>query len=1800
VIRIAWALSSMLALAPRADAALGSCAVPWTSFGAPNGFVRAYTYLGSEIRDHEASFGSDPSNGGSAVNPNSVDISSASPQSAPGPESSVAFGYYDGGTVWNADDPATLADDVLFFRLRIGANPRDNSQVGFDAYHWNVLFDLDADGYKDYWIDVEGSYANNGNPDRVQLLHDPAHTQLVASADASRVAEFTARASVDAASCGGAGTSHTRTYPVDDGSGDWMIDLQVPMTAFTDRSGNPLLFPDTPVAFVFTTGTSNQDPLQKDHMMELDYTGSNQPITFGDLVAPSGVPSIEFTDPGLQPAVYYLLDGEVFVRVTDFMADADPARAECVDATVADPVSGDDEPLRLCETGPSTGIFTNRGGLGAVTLPRDAAGSSPDGWLIGLQATTRTVAARWELVYETIGFGQWRVRYSLDDGANWTLLPDRAQRGEPYTASVGGVPQVSFTVQQNGPENGDTIAFPTTAGERLSTTAAASADDDGVVTTDSGRTLYVSWTNAAHHTVTDAIPVLGPCGATVDFTRSNGLVTTDFDIASTTTASDRLYATVIAPSANADPGTVEALPVTLTSTRDGGDLQVLTLAETGVDTGVFRNAAGLGTVIASVAFPLTPANNRWEDIDRGEVTATYSFQCGGSALLASRTATLFSTPSGGRVELTNGAGTTEETLYRPGSLVWVQVTDATVASSCVSPPYPASTVRATVRSSTGDAETQVLHQTGPGSGLYRNQLQDLVTSADSPAVTSATATFAAGQVLAIATGPDAGLYAVVAGSVGNATLDRPLTASRTGIAFAIAPLRTETWNGASATGDSVLEAAHEGLLSVEYADCNDGDAVATNDAKTDDAVYNAPPLVVNRVLFAPDSPLPTDDPPSGKCQQEMVEVYNQTAGEVNATGFVLRDEDLELDYTVPQLGGADVVLPPGGRLVVSVGGYYPDFQAGSTFYLFTGAMNADDTLPNWLGGPGDPDPADQVMLLDASGDVVDYVGWSGTARPSVDFLGDDAAAVTARVWQDDAYRTTSGLQAGQALARTTDGVDTNRPADWSLFPDSTCEAMITAYAATRATVRGLRVDPSGRVEFATGAQRGSRSFRVLAVDDPRRGERGVPLHDRPEPAVVSDSLTPVVYRVLTAPVTTPFVAIEETEVSGARRTMGPFAVGDSALEARLRLVEAQLDRAGVRADLGPRVATGLAGLRLMGELARSPGRPRGSSPGPGPGPAAAGGVKVLVRDEGTVEIPLATLRAHGAPHDLRALSVTTLGERVPFRVGPESLLFRARPLATDTADRGAHVVSWSGAPARAVPLTRSGDAPWPGYTRVEKSTTWVPSLPREADPWQWDLLLTGFGTWPYAWWDEEIARFDLPGYRAPRSLVRVVLRLVGFTAHAHTVSARVNGWAVGTVTHEGKGPFLLSGALPPQALRPEGNRLELDYAADVSDPAAEHGMAYLDHLDVGVAPEPATAPVRYELRAWDPLALPAGFDYLIVTHADFLDAARRIARAKAKDGLHPVVVDVERAYDAFSGGVPEPNAVAALVRGFAARGGRYVLLVGDDTFDPRGLAGTGAVSFVPSAVRFDEAWGRVPSENAYADVDGDGRPEVAIGRLPCRTPEEAALLAAKIESQGEVLASTAGRHLMAVDNAGPGDPPFRKEAEAIPLPGATSVAWADVGDGAAAARQALRAGLAAGAQVTHYFGHGGPEEWADESLLTAADVALLPASAPTVLFTWSCQSQWYLNLWGPSVNEALLLAPRGGALASFGPAGITTPRQQQPLARGVYERFLAGTTLGDAVREAKAGALAADPSVRPAVDGFNLLGDPALRLPAGR
>jgi hypothetical protein len=765
--------------------------------------------------------------------------------------------------------------------------------------------------------------------------------------------------------------------------------------------------------------------------------------------------------------------------------------------------------------------------------------------------------------------------------------------------------------------------------------------------------------------------------------------------------------------------------------------------------------------------------------------------------------------------------------------------------------------------------------------------------------------------------------------------------------------------------------------------------------------------------------------------------------------------------------------------------------------------------------------------------------------------------------------------------------------------------------ATRASIRGLRVNPAGTVEFTTGSQRGTLAFNVYATEDPSGKGKLSRLNRQPVPAPVPSSVHPILYRVDTAPITAPYLMIEEIEVGGHRRMLGPFPVADATLESAFERVEARVKDEEVQERRGARV---LSGRSLDAE------RPRGISGGEqrsavasGEGRLLAGigrsgrssGVKIEVKQAGIVRVPFADLVAHGIPGALAAapgaLRLTNLGRPIEFHLVPDasgmpSMVFEAETLSTDYTGSNVYVVTGAAGapPSPGVPLTRSGFPLPRGMVRVEKNVLYAPFVPPGADPWIWDLLVAGQPAGPYA--------FDAPS-PSPRwgTSVHVRVGVGGGSDHVHTVSASINGFAVGQVTFTGKVPAVVEGTLPGGAVHQTGNELQIAYTARVSSPN-EVGLLFLDVVDLSALPAPPQAPAPVSRLGRFDSEWPEGRgDYLILTHALFLDHAHRIAALKQAEGFRPWVVDVERAYDRYSAGVFEARAIQAFIRdAFKRRGVRYVLLIGGDSYDPRDFSGMGNVSFLPSLDAWDGQFGRVPSENKYADVDGDGLPDVAIGRLPVTTLEEAETLVDKIARQADVVRSAGPTHLFAVGSRGRDDISFLGEAEKALglLPAGSQASLADVGQGIVPARSALLSGLSSGPLATHYFGHGGFDIWADEGLLTLADVKALPATRrETILFTWTCETQWYRL--HDTINQTLLLHPQGGALAALGPAGITDPTLQVSVYPRVYQYFFAGYTLGEAVRRAKADALAANPATRPAVEGWNLLGDPALRLDSG-
>ncbi|MBT3310423.1 MAG: hypothetical protein HN931_04425 [Desulfobacterales bacterium] len=1065
----------------KAEASFTDTATDWSNFEPPSGFTIPYTFNGAPVSDEEGS--SDSSNGGAAVSPSSIDLASGSSTSDPGPFDTPSYGYFDGGTPYDINDPLSLEDDYVLFTMRLSGDPRSGTQANktdFTSYHWNVLLDVDGDGYKEFWIDLNGSFAQGNNKyDQLQILYDNSNSQEIVDPVAAKVEEFTAD------NIGTTGSlSHTRVREVNDGTGDWFIDIQVPMTAFNDLSGNQVLMPNSPVGFVFSTSASNTNPLQKDFMTDLDFLTENDPINFGDVIKSNGEPEMYFIDINHDQVDFYSAGDDIYLYLKDVFANTDSNVVETVIVTVTNPATGDDEIVTLTESGPASGVFTNFGGSS-----KPVSSDLQNGWISYVGTSIITEGEDWTLTYDS-ATGTWDVFGSISGGNH----PD-VTAGIEYISTADGI---NFTLYEDSPSDGDIITFTTYPGDQLIVTETMGNDDDDNLEGYSGQTIIYSYTNAASDTYTDDAVILGSGVPFIQFTRADRSHTGEYCIFTDPVDSDKIYVTVYHYDSNTDPNTVNTIQVVLT----GSDAQTVTLTETGPDTGIFFLTGGLDAKIHDGT--ADPEDGLWEDLDQGIVTVTFTY----NGTDYTDTALLFTKNDAGRVYFTNGAGTLDIDIYKAGQPVFIKVEDNSYTCG--------GTMPVTITSDTGDSETILMTEIFTGSGIYMNRKNDLITTNGSAIVTSASSAFLSevspGDKFVIATGPDVGIYSVVSvDSDTQLTLDNNLSADRTDISFNSNPLMAAAFSGVYTVDNNLLEASHRDGLTVSYEDCTDGDIDPSNDNKTDTALFNAPPIVINEVMFHPDQVVVDYDPDPDSCywDPEYVQLYNASGESVNVTGYTVGDGD-DFSYTIPQFDSLDILLGPGEKIYIVIMSEivmefyeekYDSISGEYVLYAFitgTPPLPPDvedppcpEAYPDLLGDPGDADPADQISLYDETETIVDFVAWSTLINNSIDFKSDDQDAVTGEIWLDNAFRNVDDedengnigiIEPGEVIRRVTDGLDSDEPEDWVYGTKSlSIEAVVTAVVIS--SFKAYASDNDVVVEWKTASEIGTLGFHLYRKSD---------------------------------------------------------------------------------------------------------------------------------------------------------------------------------------------------------------------------------------------------------------------------------------------------------------------------------------------------------------------------------------------------------------------------------------------------------------------------------------------------------------------------------------------------------------------------------------------------------------------------------------------------------------------------------------------------------------------------------------------
>ncbi|MCM1170402.1 MAG: type IX secretion system sortase PorU, partial [Bacteroides sp.] len=379
-------------------------------------------------------------------------------------------------------------------------------------------------------------------------------------------------------------------------------------------------------------------------------------------------------------------------------------------------------------------------------------------------------------------------------------------------------------------------------------------------------------------------------------------------------------------------------------------------------------------------------------------------------------------------------------------------------------------------------------------------------------------------------------------------------------------------------------------------------------------------------------------------------------------------------------------------------------------------------------------------------------------------------------------------------------------------------------------------------------------------------------------------------------------------------------------------------------------------------------------------------------------------------------------------------------------------------------------------------------------------------------------------------------------------------------------------------------------------------------------------------------------DYIVVTHPLFLEQAEEVARIhRERDHYTTCVVTTEQVYNEFSSGAKDPSAIRMFLRHLSVRSEPmhkpvYLLLFGDASFDYKGILGK-QTDFVPTMQThgkstegandpMEDAFGYL-SDNAGvnpSNLSTTGTIEVAIGRLPVHTVQEAVDMVEKINIYSSPAYTYDPTRPSLSGNFGPWrneivfitDDGFESEMEKYIISNdyirqsfpymhvnklysdAYERSSSATTDRIPALEKSIQNFIENGCLFMGYEGHSGWDAWSDERILTGDIIETLKHSYTyPVIFSSSCTFAYFDQLKN-SGAERIMLKPHAGAIATIASSRTATTGNIEDIQKRFAEKFIDKTqdslnSIGQAFLYAKT------TSKSPGLQKFILLGDPGLK-----
>ncbi len=376
-------------------------------------------------------------------------------------------------------------------------------------------------------------------------------------------------------------------------------------------------------------------------------------------------------------------------------------------------------------------------------------------------------------------------------------------------------------------------------------------------------------------------------------------------------------------------------------------------------------------------------------------------------------------------------------------------------------------------------------------------------------------------------------------------------------------------------------------------------------------------------------------------------------------------------------------------------------------------------------------------------------------------------------------------------------------------------------------------------------------------------------------------------------------------------------------------------------------------------------------------------------------------------------------------------------------------------------------------------------------------------------------------------------------------------------------------------------------------------------------------------------------DMVIVTHPEFLAQANELAQYHIqRDGLSVKVVTTQQVFNEFSSGNQDVTAIRNLMKMLYDRAGgnpndmpRFLLLFGDGSYDYKDIqiSKNTNTNFVPtyqsyeslnraSTFTSDDYFGMLDDNEGQNLVNGNQLLDIAIGRLPVETADEAVAVVNKIkhytspaslgdwrnhvtfvadDEDGNTHIGDANKIATQLEKAQPVlniDKIYLDAYQQVSTPGGGR--YPDV-------NEAINARIFSGTLIMNYTGHGGEDGWALERILRNPMVKKWKNLNNLPLFvTATCSFSRYDNPDKKTTGEIILVKADGGAIALVTTVRLVYSFGNYTLNKTFFSHIFEKTngtytTLGEALMHTKN-----DKDITRGANNrkFTLLGDPAMTL----